>query len=398
LDSEFIEQGVEAMAKEVSVGLDEVVGYFAQLEDPRSSVNRQHPLESVVVIAILAILAGASGPTAIAKWALLKEEFLARSLNLPFGVPCKDVFRRVLAGLRPEAFQAGFVGWLSSLKAAAQSASDVNQPLMAIDGKTARRSHDRRRGLGAMHAVSVWASEWGLSLGQVACDEKSNEITAIPELLKLVDISGAIITIDAMGTQKAIAAQIVENKADYVLALKGNQESLHDAVIVYIDQQIQTDFANVTARTHTTSDKGHGREETRTYVQLPAPQNLPGRHLWKGLRTIGVVISLCLRNGKETVETRYYISSLALGVKQFARAIRSHWSIENTCHWSLDVTYREDESRTRDQHARENFAWLNRFTLSLLKQHPGKDSLAMKRRMCGWNDDYLLQVLTKSTT
>lgn len=213
-----------------------------------------------------------------------------------------------------------------------------------------------------------------------------------------MDISGAIITIDAMGTQKAIAAQIVESQADFVLALKGNQETLHDAVIEYIDQQIETDFANVTARTHTTHETGHGREETRTYIQLPVPKDLPGRHQWKGLRTIGVVISTCLRNGKETVETRYYISSLALGVKRFARAIRSHWSIENTCHWSLDVTYREDDSRIRDQNARENFAWLNRFTLSLLKQHPGKDSLAMKRRMCGWNENYLLQVLTGSTT
>ena len=386
------------MAKAVSVGLEEVTGFFAQLEDPRSSINRQHPLESVLVIAILAILAGASGPTSIAKWAALKAEFLTRCLNLPAGVPGKDVFRRVLAGLKPEAFQASFAGWLMSLKEAAQATSGVDKPILPIDGKTVRRSHDRKNGLGALHLVSVWASEWGLSLGQVACAEKSNEITAIPELLKLVDISGAIITIDAMGTQKAIAAQIVESQADFVLALKGNQETLHDAVIDYIDQQIETDFANVTARTHTTHETGHGREETRTYIQLPVPKDLPGRHQWKGLRTIGVVISTCLRNGKETVETRYYISSLALGVKRFARAIRSHWSIENTCHWSLDVTYREDDSRIRDRHARENFAWLNRFTLSLLKQHPGKDSLAMKRRMCGWNENYLLQVLTGSTT
>ena len=386
------------MAKAVSVGLEEVTGFFAQLEDPRSSINRQHPLESVLVIAILAILAGASGPTSIAKWAALKAEFLTRCLNLPAGVPGKDVFRRVLAGLKPEAFQASFAGRLMSLKEAAQATSGVDKPILPIDGKTVRRSHDRKNGLGALHLVSVWASEWGLSLGQVACAENPNEITAIPELLKLVDISGAIITIDAMGTQKAIAAQIVESQADFVLALKGNQETLHDAVIEYIDQQIETDFANVTARTHTTHETGHGREETRTYIQLPVPKDLPGRHQWKGLRTIGVVISTCLRNGKETVETRYYISSLALGVKRFARAIRSHWSIENTCHWSLDVTYREDDSRIRDQNARENFAWLNRFTLSLLKQHPGKDSLAMKRRMCGWNEDYLLQVLTGSTT
>ncbi len=398
MDAKFIEHGVGTMAQSVSVGLDEVTGYFSQLEDPRSSVNRQHPLESIVVIAILAILAGAAGPTAIAQWAALKAEFLTRCLDLPAGVPCKDVFRRVLGGLQPEAFQAGFVAWLGALKAAARTASGVDQPILAIDGKTVRRSHDRRAGLGALHAVSVWASEWGLSLGQVACAEKSNEITAIPELLKLVDISGAIITIDAMGTQKAIAAQIVENQADYVLALKGNQGTLHDAVIDHIDQQFETDFANVTARTHTTHDKGHGREETRTYIQLPVPPNLPGRSAWKGLRTIGVVLSICQRNGIETVEKRYYISSLALGVKQFARAVRSHWSIENSCHWSLDVTYREDDSRIRDQRARENFAWLNRFTLSLLKQHPGKDSLAMKRRKCGWNDDYLLQVVTSSTT
>lgn len=386
------------MAKSVSVGLDEVAGYFARLEDPRSPVNRQHPLESIVVIAILAILAGASGPTAIAKWAAIKAEFLMRCLDLPAGVPCKDVFRRVMGGLQPDAFQAGFVGWVASLKEAAQTASGVEQPILAIDGKTLRRSHDRRAGLGALHSVSVWASEWGLSLGQVGCAEKSNEITAIPELLKLVDISGAIITIDAMGTQKAIAAQIVESKADFVLALKGNQETLHDAVIDHIDQQFETDFANVKARTHTTHDQGHGREEIRTYIQLPVPKDLPGSGAWKGLRTIGLVISICLRNGIETVEKRYYISSLPLGVKQFARAIRSHWGIENSCHWSLDVTYREDESRIRDQRARENFAWLNRFTLSLLKQHPGKDSLAMKRRMCGWNDDFLLQVLTTTTT
>jgi predicted transposase YbfD/YdcC len=395
---EFIEQEASVMAKSVAVGLDEVTGYFAQLEDPRSSVNRQHPLESVVVIAVLAILAGASGPTTIAKWAALKADLLMQRLDLPAGVPGKDVFRRVLAGLRPEAFQAGFSAWLSALKAAARETSEVDRPLMAIDGKTVRRSHDRRHGLGALHAVSVWASEWGLSLGQVACAEKSNEIAAIPELLNLVDISGAIITIDAMGTQKAIAAQIVENKADFVLALKANQETLHDAVIQYIDTQSENDFNNVTVRSHTTHDQGHGREETRTYIQLPAPADLPGLSHWKVLRTIGVVVSCCLRNGAETVEARYYISSLKLGVKQFARAVRSHWSIENTCHWSLDVTYREDQSRIRDRHARENFAWLNRFTLSLLKQHPGKDSLAMKRRMCGWNDDYLLQVLTTSTT
>ena len=211
--------------------LDEVVLHFDELEDPRSTVNRQHPLASVVVIAMMAILAGAGGPTAIAKWAAFKEEFLLKTLDLPNGIPRKDVFRRVLMTLQPGAFQACFADWLKSLRAAAAAATGVEQPVLAVDGKTARRSHDRKNGLGALHSVSVWASEFGLSLGQVACAEKSNEITAIPELLRLVDIKGAIITIDAMGTQKAIAAQIIEGEADYVLALKGNQETLHQAVI-----------------------------------------------------------------------------------------------------------------------------------------------------------------------
>jgi predicted transposase YbfD/YdcC len=379
------------MADSRHISLDEVILYFAELEDPRSAVNLQHPLVSVVVIALMAVLAGASGPTAIGKWAALKEEFLLNTLDLPNGIPRKDVFRRVLMTLRPGAFQACFANWLNSLRATAAAATGVEQPILAVDGKTARRSHDRKNGLGALHSVSVWASEFGLSLGQVACAEKSNEITAIPELLRLVDIKGAIITIDAMGTQKAIAAQIIEGKADYVLALKGNQETLHQAVIDYFGEQLEGDLAK--AREYVTTETGHGRDETRVYLQLPAPKSLPGFTLWEGLRTIGVVTSRCLRDGKETIEVRYYISSLAMGVKRFARAVRGHWSIENTCHWVLDMTYREDESRIRDQALRENFAWLNRFTLSLLKQHPDRTSLVMKRRSCGWNEKYLLRSL-----
>ena len=186
------------------VSLDEVVVHFQYLEDPRSTINRRHPLVSVVVIALMAVLAGANGPTAIAKWAALKEEFLVKALDLPHGVPRKDVFRRVLMTLQPRAFQACFATWLQSLRAAAVAATGVKQPVLAVDGKTARRSHDRQNGLGALHSVSVWASDFGLSLGQVACAEKSNEITAIPELLRLVDIRGAIITIDAMGTQESL--------------------------------------------------------------------------------------------------------------------------------------------------------------------------------------------------
>ena len=386
------------MAKVQRVCLDEILGYFDDLEDPRDTVNRKHPLVSVVVIAMMAVLSGAAGPTAIAKWAALKAEFLTGVLPLPHGIPRKDVFRRVLGLLQPAAFQACFVNWLQSLRAQAAEATAVDQPVFAVDGKTARRSHDRSKGLGALHCVSVWASDFGLSLGQVACDEKSNEITAIPELLRLVDIKGTIITIDAMGTQKALAEQIIDSGADYVLALKGNQETLHQAVLDYVSQHLDNDFADVAARRHQETDRGHGREEYRSYLQMPVPEGLPGVEAWKGLRSIGMATVVCRRDGQETGETRYYLSSLPVGVRRFARAVRSHWSIENGCHWSLDMTFREDESRIREPQTRQNFAWLNRFSLSLLKQHPGKDSIAMKRRACGWSDEFLLQVFAGMTT
>jgi predicted transposase YbfD/YdcC len=380
------------MAKVQRVGLEEIISYFDDLEDPRDTVNRKHPLVSVVVIAMMAVLSGAGGPTAIAKWAALKAEFLLRVLPLPNGIPRKDVFRRVLGLLQPAAFQACFATWLQALRDKAAGATEVDQPVFAVDGKTARRSHDRSQGLGALHCVSVWASDFGLSLGQVACADKSNEITAIPELLRLVDIKGAIITIDALGTQKAIAAQIIDSGADYVLTLKGNQETLHQAVMGYVNQHLDNDFADVAARHHQEGDKGHGREEYRSYVQMPVPEGLRGAEPWKGLRSIGMATLVCQRDGRETSEVRYYLSSLPVGVKRFARAVRSHWSIENGCHWSLDMTFREDESRIREPKTRENFAWLNRFSLSLLKQHPSKDSVAMKRRACGWSDEFLLQV------
>src|SRR5271165_1127840 len=322
------------MADHRRVSLDEIVAHFQELEDPRSTVNQRHPLPSVLVIALLAVLAGAAGPTAIARWAAFKEEFLVRVLDLPNGIPRKDVFRRVLMALKPAAFQACFANWLRSLRAEAVAQTGVDQPVLAVDGKTARRSHDRKNGLGALHSVSVWASEFGLSLGQVACAEKSNEITAIPEVLRLVDIKGAIITIDAMGTQKAIAAQIVDKEADFVLALKGNQETLHNAIIVYVDKHSENDFADIDVRRHTTTEKAHGRHETRSYFHMPVPNDLEDLELWKGLKSIGMVVSVCVRDGKETVETRYYISSLPVGVKRFAHAVRSHWSIENSCHWS----------------------------------------------------------------
>jgi predicted transposase YbfD/YdcC len=385
------------MADIQRIDLDEVVRHFQELEDPRSSINLQHPLASVIVIALMAVLAGANGPTAIARWAALKEESLVNLLDLPHGIPCKDVFRRVLMALQPGAFQACFANWLRSLRETAAAATGIGQPILPVDGKSARRSHDRQNGLGVLHSVSIWASEFGLSLGQVACAEKSNEITAIPELLRLVDIKGALITIDAMGTQRAIAAEIIEGQADYVLALKANQETLYQGVIDHLAQESETNFANVEAQEHATTETGHGRQETRSYIQMPVPEDLPGLKQWKGLKSIGLVLSECVRDGKETVEMRYFISSLGVDVKRFAHAIRSHWAIENSCHWILDLTYREDESRIREKQLRENFAWLNRLTLSLLKQHGGRGSVAMKRRSCGWSEEFLMEVPTGST-
>jgi predicted transposase YbfD/YdcC len=382
---------------QVTIQLDEVLGSFDELEDPRSDIHRKDSFVPVIIIAMMAVLAGAGGPTAITRWANFpdRRKRLAEGLDWPEGkVPCKDVFRRVLCLVNPAAFQACCVRWLQALRAKAAAATGVEKPVLAVDGKTLRRRRDRNKDLGALHSVRVWAGEFGLSLGQVACAEKSNEITAIPERLRLVDIKGTIITIDALGTPKAIAAQIVAGQADFVLAVKGNQETPERGLLDPFDKHLDSDFADANARRHVTVEKGHGREEVRTYVQMPVPEDLPEREKWKGLQTIGMATLLCTRDGKETSEVRYYISSRPMGVKTFARAVRSHWGIENSCHWTLDMTYREDASRIRDRHVAENFAWLNRFTLPLLKQHPKKDSIAMKRRACGWSDDFLLEVLT----
>jgi len=382
------------MAATTSLSLRDIAEQFDQLPDPRCHINRLHPLSSVIVMAILAILAGANGPTAIARWARVKEEFLRRGLHLPHGVPCKDVFRMVLTLLNPKVFQACFADWLKALRLNAMEQFGIDRPLLSIDGKSHRRSHDQAKGLGALHSVSVWAGELGLSLGQVACADKSNEITAIPELLSLIDIAGTIITIDAMGTQKEIARQIVDADADYVLALKGNQGTLHDAVVNYIDQHLDDDFADVDVRRHTVTEILHGKPETRLYTQFPVPKNLPMLEDWASLKTIGLAMRWYEKNGEPYSDVRYYICSLPMGVKRFAGAARGHWGIENTCHWTLDMTFREDDSRIRGRHIRENFAWLTRLALSLLKQHPSKDSVAMKRRLCGWDEDFLLEVLT----
>jgi predicted transposase YbfD/YdcC len=372
--------------------LDEIVASFSTLEDPRSHINRRHPLPSILVIAVLAVLAGAAGPTAIVRWAQLKRDLLTGILDLPHGIPGKDVFRRVLMLLQPEAFEAAFNAWIARLRDDAIAETGVERPIISLDGKTARRSHDAKNDLGALHVVTAWAGEYGLALGQQVCEEKSNEITAIPELLRKIDVRGGVVTIDAMGAQKAIAAEVIRGKADYLLALKGNHESLHRAVIEHIDERLEGDLEG--AEELTTTERGHGREEERTYLQLPAPADLPGRGEWKGLKSVGVVTARRVTGDQEGIEVRYYLCSLPVDVELFARAARGHWSVENACHWSLDVTFREDDSRVRERVLGSNITWLYRFTLSILKQHPDRRmSLIMKRRACGWSDEFLMEVI-----
>jgi len=382
----------------LSIGDQDAVNllrFFDDLPDPRSMVNRLHRLGDVIVIAICAVLATADGPTAIAHWAELNEAWLRRHLALPNGIPGKDTFRRILGLLPPAAFQQCFQQWLQTLQVGEES---ENKKHIAIDGKALRRSHDRKNGLGPMHIVSAWASDFGISLGQVATEEKSNEITAIPQLLERIDVEDAIVTIDAAGCQKTIAAKIVEGKGDYVLALKGNQEKLCDDVTFLMLGHIRDDLADGPVSRYVEVEQGHGRLESRTYYQMTAPSDLHGRSQWKGLKTIGAAVRVYEENGIEKRDVRYYISSLRRNGQQFARAVRNHWGIENSLHWSLDMTYREDESRVRNRTFADNLSWLRRLTLSLIKQHPGKQSNIMKRRMAGWSVDFLMQILTGKRT
>jgi predicted transposase YbfD/YdcC len=372
--------------------------YFQDLPDPRCDINRKHLLGDLIVICICAVIAGADGPKAIGVWAAANVEWLRRYLVLPHGIPSHDTLGRLLALLQPSAFQACFEDWIAQLRRDDAREDPPPGEVIAIDGKALRRSHDRRHGLGALFLVSAWSVERGISLGQLATAEKSNEITAIPDLLEKIDVSNAIVTIDAAGCQKEIAAKIVAGQGDYVLALKGNQGKMHQAVLDWVLAQMENDFAEVTLRQHTEVVKGHGRVDELTYYQLQVPDTLPGKQNWKGLRTIGVAVRLSEQGDKQTSEVRYFLSSLRLGVKRFAAAVRGHWAIENTLHWCLDVTFREDESRLRNRHAADNIAWLKRFAISLLKQQQDKESIAMRRRKAAWSTKYLTQVLGFTTT
>ena len=384
---------LEVMEAEVESILD----YFRPLEDPRTTINRKHFLGDLIVISICSVIAGADGPKAIGVWAASNESWLLRHLELPNGIPSHDTIGRLLTMLKPEAFQTCFRKWIDALtEPALQGSADTvpnPQKVIAIDGKALRRSHDRKNKLGALFLVSAWSVENGVSLGQLATEEKSNEITAIPELIESIDVSRAVVTIDAAGCQKNIASQIIDAGGDYILSLKGNQGTLHRAVEQWFVTQMANGFVDATVRKYEQTVTGHGRTDVLTYYHCKVPAVISGRSQWKGLRSMGVAIRESRQGDKVTREVRYFICSIRVSVKRFARAVRGHWAIENTLHWCLDVTFREDESRLRNRHAANNLAWLKRFAISLLKQMDDKESIAMRRRMAGWNANYLSQVL-----
>jgi predicted transposase YbfD/YdcC len=380
-----------AMAKLVDV--ESVGSYFQSLSDPRHTRNRKHLLGDIIVIAVCGILCNCDGPTAIHRWAVNRADWLHEILGLPNGIPSRDCIRRLLLALKPQTFQGCFQNWIAKA-----ITTDDTKPdrLVAIDGKTCRGSHDAGKGLGALHIVSAWASEEGIALGQVATEEKSNEITAIPELLKQIDLADTIITIDAMGCQKDICKQIVDGEGDFVIAVKDNQPNLKNAIASFFSQQIERDFEDLRYRQHETTDDGHGRIDERAYYLTKVPRDFACAKEWPWVKAIGYAIRITQHaDGRETSDIRYYVCSRYLSGKRFAEAVRGHWSIESM-HWTLDVTFREDDSRTRERTLGNNLSWLRRFAITLVKRHPVDDSLRGKLLRCAYNTDFLAEVLTLS--
>jgi predicted transposase YbfD/YdcC len=352
-------------------------------------------LGDVITIAVCGVIVGCDGPTAIAAWARAKQDWLREVLELPSGVPSRDCIRRVLSLLKPEAFQRCFESWIARLVGETTRAGAEPQRLIAIDGKTARRSHDARNGLGPLHLVSAWATENGLSLGQLATDEKSNEITVIPELIARIDVKGAIVTIDAMGCQKDIAQKIVDGQGDYVLAVKDNQPKLHAAIQEFFSDERQAELSKLPHREHQTCEQSHGRQDQRYYVVAKLPADFPLQHEWPGIKAIGTAVRVTEKSdGSISGDVRYFISSCYPSGRRFAEAVRGHWGIENSLHWVLDVTFDEDHSRTRNRRMTDNLSWLRRFAVSLLKRHKSKDSIKCKSRIAGWNNQFLMEVVT----
>jgi len=367
-----------------------IFAFFESVPEPRVERTRLHPLVNILVIAMLTMICVGEGWEDMEEFGQAKEAWLGTFLDLRNGIPSADTFRRVLSAVNPKAFTACFIAWVQAL-----SVSTAGK-LVAIDGKTVRHSFDRATGRKALHVVSAWIAENRLTLGQVVTEEKSNEITAIPKLLELLDIRGATITVDAMGCQRAIAEKVIEQGADYIMGLKGNQESAHEEVEAYFTDASAKNFKDVPHTFHETVDGSeHGRLEVRRVWASQELDWFADLAKWKGLHSIIMVErERTVGAAEKTIERRYYWSSHTVDAEVFCAMIRGHWGIENQLHWCLDVGFREDESRIRTDHGPENLALLRKIIMNLAKSETThKKGIQAKRKRAAWDDPYLLTLL-----
>lgn len=374
-----------------------LVAHFGSLPDPRLNRTKDHDLIDILVMAVCTLLCGGETFNDMEDFGRAKQDWFKTFLGLRNGIPSHDTFNRLFAALDPKAFLDCFLRWTQTLRQA------VPQEIVALDGKALRRALDKDQSV--QYIVSAWAESNGLVLGQLKVADKSNEITAVPELLRVLELSGCIVTLDAMGCQKKIAREIVEADADYVLALKGNQEKVHEEVQSFLDATLEekqrqrpkgapAPKAVQTLQSLETVEKDHGRIETRRYYQSDCLEWFADKGKWEGLASVGLVESVRELDGKTTVERRYYLSSLKLGVEAFARAVRGHWGVENKLHWVLDVCFGEDQSRAREGYAAENLATLRRLALNLLKREKTKKrGIRGKMLNASWDHSYLLRLL-----
>jgi len=362
--------------------------YFKDLPDSRQRGKVMYPLDEVLLLCLLAVLAGAETFVDIARFGDKKIELLRRFRPFREGTPSHDHLGDIFATLDAEHFQRCFVAWVASLTGASAE-------VIAIDGKTSRRSYQEKGSKAPIHMVSAFAARQRLVLGQIKVADKSNEIVAIPKLLDMMAIEGAIVTIDAMGCQRAIAQKIVDKEADYVLALKGNQGSLRDDVEIFVAEQKANGFKDTTISRHKTTDGDHGRIETRTTTVIHDIAWLQERHDWPGLKGVVMVESTREIGDKIEQETRFYITSLVLLASLLGPIVRSHWAVENSLHWVMDMVFRDDECRIRTEHAPANFTTLKHMAHNLIRKAPGKDSLRLKRKVAAWDDDFLASLIAK---